>query len=230
MKYNIIMLDADETLFDFRRSEKEALEGTLNQYGVEYEEEYHLKVYGEINDVLWKELERGLISQKDLNAERFRRFLEVLGVKVDEEAFAADYLLNLSRLGFLLEDSEKLVKTLAENYRLAVVTNGFKIVQEGRMENSPIKDYIEALVISEVVGFSKPDPRMFDYALDKLNFNDRTKVLMVGDSLTSDIKGGINAGIDTCWYNPDKVENKSDIKPVYEINSLMELIELLGRQ
>lgn len=230
MKYEIIIFDADETLFDFKKSERDALRNTMLEFHIEYDENHHLKVYKEINTAIWKELEDGLITQKKLKVERFKRLSDRLNADFDGAEFAKSYMKHLSFASFLYEDSLTLVESLHKNYRLTIVTNGLKDVQDNRIRKSIIAKYFEDIVVSEEVEVSKPDPKIFEHTLNNIKHTDKSKVLMVGDSLTSDIQGGINFGIDTCWYNPNKILNKTSIKPTYEISNLMELKDVLKEQ
>lgn len=223
MNYEVIIFDADETLFDFKKSEKYALKNTMIEFGIDYDENYHLKVYKDINTLIWKEFENGLIIQRDLNIERFKRLLSKLNIKFDEVKFAKSYVKHLSCASFLYDDSMALIISLHKDYRLIIITNGLKDVQDNRIRKSVIGKYFEDVVISDEIEVSKPDPKIFQHALKNINHTDKTKVLMVGDSLTSDIQGGIRFGIDTCWFNSNKIINKGAIKPTYEITNLMEL-------
>ncbi len=223
MNYEVIIFDADETLFNFKKSEKYALKNTMIEFGIDYDENYHLKVYKDINTLIWKEFENGLIIQRDLNIERFKRLLSKLNIKFDEVKFAKSYVKHLSCASFLYDDSMALIESLHKDYRLIIITNGLKDVQDNRIRKSVIGKYFEDVVISDEIEVSKPDPKIFQHALKNINHTDKTKVLMVGDSLTSDIQGGIRFGIDTCWFNSNKIINKSAIKPTYEITNLMEL-------
>lgn len=227
MKYEIIIFDADDTLFDFKKSEKEALKNTMIEYGIEYKESYHLKTYKDINSVIWKELEQGLIKQKELNIKRFKRLLERLNLDFDENEFAKSYVKNLSNASFLYNNTTKVIENLYKEYRLSIITNGLKEVQDNRIRKSSIARYFENIVISEEVGVSKPDPKIFEIALGNMKSTDNSKVLIVGDSLTSDIQGGINFGIDTCWFNPNNIINTKKIKPTYEISNMINLKEII---
>lgn len=227
MKYDVIIFDADETLFDFKKSEKHAFESTMIENGFEYSEKEHFLVYKEINTAIWKELEEGKISQKELKVERFKRFLEKINSNLLAEDFAKVYMKNLSFASFVYEDSEELLLDLHNDKTLAIITNGLSDVQNNRIRKSVIAKYFKDIVVSEEVNVSKPDPKIFEIAFKNLNIKDKSKVLMVGDSLTSDIQGGINFGIDTCYYNPLEIENKTSIKPTYEINKLAKLKDIL---
>lgn len=229
MKYEIIIFDADETLFDFEKAEKDALKNTILEFDIEYDENYHLKVYKEINSAIWKELEDGLITQKKLKVERFKRLSDRLKTEFDEVQFTKAYTKHLSNASFLYDDSITIVENLHKDYRLSMITNGLKDVQDTRIRKSIIAKYFEDIVVSEEVNVSKPDPKIFEHALNNIKHTDKSKVLMVGDSLTSDIQGGINFGIDTCWFNPSKIVNTTGINPTYEICSLMELRDVLEK-
>lgn len=227
MKYEIIIFDADETLFDFKKSERDAFKNTMLEFDIKYDENHHLKIYQDINTAIWKEFEDGLITQKKLKVERFKRLSDKLNAGFDEAEFAKSYMKHLSCASFLYDDSIVIIESLHKDYRLTIVTNGLEDVQNNRIRKSVIAQYFEDIVISEEVEVSKPDPRIFEHALNNIKHTDKNKVLMVGDSLTSDIQGGINFGIDTCWYNPNKIENKTGIRPTYEISNLMELRVIL---
>jgi putative hydrolase of the HAD superfamily len=227
MKYEVILFDADDTLFDFKKSEKEAFKNTMLEFNIEYNENHHLKIYHEINTAIWKEFENGLITQERLKVERFKRLSDALMAEFDENEFAKTYIRHLANGSFLFEGSIDLVISLHKEYKLSIVTNGLKDVQNKRIRQSIISKYFENVVISEEAKVSKPDPKIFEYALNNIKYTDKSKVLMVGDSLTSDIQGGINSGIDTCWYNPGRIENKTGIIPHYEISHLLELQEVL---
>lgn len=229
MKYEIIIFDADETLFDFKKSEREALKNTILEFDIEYDENHHLKVYKEVNTAIWKELENGLITQKTLKTERFKRLSDRLKVEFDEIEFAKSYMKHLSFGSFLYDDSIDLVESLNKDYRLTIITNGLKDVQDNRIKKSIIAKYFEDIVVSEEIEVSKPDPKIFEHALNNIKHTDKSKVLIVGDSLTSDIQGGINFGIDTCWFNPNNIVNKTRIKPTYQISNLMELKDILKK-
>lgn len=227
MKYEIILFDADETLFDFKKSERDALQNTMLEFAIAYNEDYHMKVYKEINTAIWKEFENGRIAQNKINVERFKRLSDQLNAGFDGVQFAKSYQKHLAGASYLYDDSIGLVASLHQDYRLAIITNGLKDIQEYRIRKSIIAKYFEDIVVSEEVAVAKPDPGIFEHALRNLKHTDKRKVLMVGDSLTSDIQGGINFAIDTCWFNPNRIANQTGIKPTYEIAKLTELKRIL---
>ncbi|RAS76731.1 YjjG family noncanonical pyrimidine nucleotidase [Priestia endophytica] len=227
MKYEIILFDVDDTLFDFSMSEREALRKTFEEFGLptglaEYEANYK-----EISKILWRDLEQGLTSLSELGVERFRRLFLAHELEINADTFNSIYLGYLSRETHLVQGAVELCDNLA-GCRLAIITNGFTDVQTSRIGSSPLCNTFEHIIISEEAGFQKPEKDIFDYAFSKLQTTDKTKVLIVGDSLTSDIQGGINYGIDTCWFNPHLKENDIGIKPTYEIRELMDLIQIIG--
>ncbi|KQL49565.1 2-haloalkanoic acid dehalogenase [Brevibacillus choshinensis] len=226
MKYEMILFDVDDTLFDFGMTEKEALQKTFEAYGMSDALTYYLPSYKEISSVLWRDLEQGRTNLAELGAERFKRLFLAHHLEIDATAFNRDYLLNLGREIHLTEGAVDLCDQLSA-YRLVIITNGFTEVQKSRIGGSPLCHSFEYLVTSEEAGFQKPDTRIFDYVFSKLQITDKKKVLIVGDSLTSDIQGGINYGIDTCWFNPNRKENKLGIHPTYEISKLIDLVKYL---
>ena len=227
MKYNTLIFDADDTLFDFKASEMEALEKTLIGYEIDYDKEYHLPIYKEINSKIWKELEEGKITQGELKIERFRRYCNRLNYTFDPYDFADRYMDNLSKSSILFHDSLDLIKELYGKYKLFIITNGLTKVQNGRIINSLIAPYFNDIIVSEEVGVSKPNPEIFKIALENNQIENISNILMIGDSLTSDIRGGINFGIDTCLYNPKGITIDGEIKPTYEISNLKGLLDLL---
>jgi 2-haloacid dehalogenase len=228
MKYEIILFDVDDTLFDFSMSEREALHKAFVEFGLptglaEYEANYK-----EISKVLWRDLEQGLTTLSELGVERFRRLFLAHELEINADTFNSIYLGYLGKETHLVQGAVELCDNLA-GCRLAIITNGFTNVQTSRIGSSALCNTFEHIIISEEAGFQKPEKGIFDYAFSKLQITDKTKVLIVGDSLTSDIQGGINYGIDTCWFNPHLKENNIGIKPTYEIRELTDLIKIIGK-
>ncbi|APB76031.1 MULTISPECIES: YjjG family noncanonical pyrimidine nucleotidase [Paenibacillus] len=222
MKYEIILFDVDDTLFDFKKAESHALHNTFTQFGLPQGATEYKASYDEINGALWREAEEGHITSAQLRVERFKRLFTIHDLDFNPNAFSAAYLRYLGEGAFLMDGAVELCDMLSD-CRLAIITNGIKEVQTSRIQLSPLRDVFEQVIISEEVGCQKPQAGIFDYAFTKLAISDKSKVLMVGDSLTSDIQGGNQYGIDTCWFNPAGKTNASGIQPTYEIKSLMEL-------
>jgi putative hydrolase of the HAD superfamily len=236
--YPYIIFDADNTLFDFSRSEAEALAKTFQSVGFsQFDPKKHLRMYREVNKQIWKEFEAGDISPETLKAERFRRFLSLL--EGDNDADGAEfsagspeeisslYLTCLSESAVLLPGAFAIVRSLYRSRTLSLVTNGLTSVQKPRIEASGIKDYFSAVLISEEIGIAKPDPEIFALGMKKMGAEEKRSVLMVGDNLNSDIRGGNEFGIATCWFNPDSQANCTSVRPTYEISKLEELESVL---
>ena len=224
MKYTWLLFDADDTLFDFSKAEANALKWTLEQSGLPYLADYG-GIYTRFNQQVWKEFERGKLTTQELRVKRFKLFFEELGLKADLNATSKFYLQNLARGTDLLEDANEVVHHLKMKYHLALVTNGLKDVQRPRLERSSLHDCFEHVLISEEIGAAKPAAAFFDATFSTLGQPARESVLIIGDSLSSDIRGGLDYGIDTCWYNPQG--KSTDLPITYQITRLRELIELL---
>jgi len=225
--YRLILFDADGTLFDYDKAERFALEQSLKRYNYNGDLEKIRTRYRDINFKLWDELEKASITKEQLRTERFLRLFNEYDLQYDVNEFSDYYLEKLGEGNFLIDGSEEICKYLNEKYKLVILTNGIKEVQLSRLKKSSIKHYISDIIVSEEVGVSKPNPRIFEYTLNRLNHRDKDSVIIIGDSLTSDIQGGINFGIDTCWLNLNKIQNKTSIKPKYCFNSLEDLTAIL---
>ncbi len=226
-KYYCVLFDADNTLLDFDAAENKALSETLINYGIEPDAET-TQVYREINSSLWKQLESGQIRREKLGSERFTRFLKKINAAGSGSEVNQYYLERLSMHPDLVStDAPEVLSELSEVATLAVVTNGFYKVQTRRVEESGISKYLEDVFVSEKLDSEKPNRKIFDAALRLLGVENREHVLVVGDSLTSDIQGGINAGLDTCWFNPNHTENPGKVCPTYEIDDLKQLYQLV---
>lgn len=225
--YSIVFLDLDDTLLDFAAAEREALAGTFADFGLELGPDA-ARVYEEKNRALWKALERGEIDQGRLKVERFRQCFDELGVKVDAADVSAAYIRRLGRCAIPLPHAQASCAYLAAKYRLALITNGIAEVQHPRIRAAPFASLIELVVVSEEAGCGKPDPDIFGYACERLGFFDKAAMIMVGDSLASDIQGARNFGIDSCWLNPSAKERPAGgPEPSYELRSLDELRSIL---
>lgn len=225
-KYDFLLLDADETLFDFPRAEREALCDALRAMGILPNEEMITK-YSEINDRHWKMLERGEISKSELRVARFAAFCAYYGFDVDVSCLATAYTDALSTKAYLLPHALEVCRALATKCKLYIITNGIASVQRGRLEPSPLREFIQELFISEELGAEKPHAAYFDAVAAKIPHFDRQKALVVGDSLSSDMRGGVNAGIDTCWFNPKGKPAPEALSITYTISTLKELIPLV---
>ena len=225
MKYKVVLFDADNTLFDYDQAQEVAFRQAFHEFNLDYSDDW-LSRYRLISESLWRRLENGTILATELRYKRFEALFENR-LEVDPVSFSESYLDKLSEGRFLLEGAQEVVAELALKYELAIVTNGLKEVQLPRFQGSPLSKFFKSLIISEEVGYKKPDAGIFDCALRAMQHTERSSVIMIGDSLTSDIKGGFDYGIDTCWYNPSGAANQSGITPNYEIKHLNELLGIL---
>lgn len=226
-KYYCILFDADNTLLNFDAAENKALAETLVNYGIEPDAET-VQAYRTINEELWRQLEKGQIRRDKLFNERFGRFLKAINAAGDGAEMNRYYLDRLSTHPDLMgPEVLDVLRELSEVATLAIVSNGAQKVQSSRLAESGVLDFMEDVFISEKMGCEKPNARIFDAALRALGVENREHVLMVGDSLPSDIQGGLNAGLDTCWYNPNHAENPGKVCPTYEISNLEELYQLV---
>lgn len=217
------MFDADNTLFDFDKAEYHAFGKALRVNGFELDYEYAYKLYHGINKSLWEEFEKGEVTKAVLTIRRFEKTFEKLGIKCEPESFNQLYMKLLGDGNFLYAGAEDICRKLCARCRLFIITNGVGTTQRRRFDASPIKPYFEDIFISEEIGFQKPDKRYFDSVFKKIPEINPSSALVVGDSLTSDIKGANNAGLDSCWYNPKKLPAYTDMSYTYMITDLKEL-------
>ncbi len=235
MAYRLLIFDADGTLFDYDRGEAYALFSAFRDQQLVFHEETMAPLYRRINKNIWRAFEAGEIPQGEISSRRFGEFFRELGVGCDIRAFSASYLGHLAEADFLIEGAVDVVATLAKSYSMAIVTNGLSRVQRERFGRSPITEHFHPIVISDEVGVQKPNPKIFDHIFEAHPDVPREEVLMIGDSLTSDIAGGVAAGIDTCWFNPGREpgapgggeEGRFLPDPTYEIRSLGDLLRIL---
>lgn len=224
-KYKTILIDIDDTLLDFQKSEEHAIRTTITSLGIDPTEEI-VKSYKEINLKYWKMFERGEIEREALLVARFKEFCELLNItNKDFSKLNETYFYNLSSVPFEIDGAYEFLEKLSKDYNIYAITNGVKRVQTKRLSLVNITKFLEKIYISEEIGYQKPSTEFFDYVLKDLNITNKDEVLIIGDSLTSDIQGGINSGIDTMWYNPKKI--KSDYNYTYEINSYSDFYKII---
>lgn len=222
--YKFILLDADDTLYDFGKAEYLSLKATLEHLGLPCSDTI-ISTYSAINLNLWKLYEKNLIEKETIKTQRFAELFEHLGVDADAYTASEVYRGHLETKSLLLPYAEEVCEELSKHFVLAILTNGVATTQRNRFKLSAIKQHITHLVISEELGTAKPNKAFFDAALDIIGCAPGD-ALMVGDSLSSDIQGAINAGIDCCWFNPKRLPREGyDIN--YEISDLRQLPGLL---
>ena len=228
--YSTILFDADETLFDFKRAERTSLQRVLTEYGIDPTEEILCR-YSEINAGLWHAFERGEVTKEEIKSERYRRLFAEFGVGADLDARAVSerYLALLGETGFLLDGADRLCRALKEaGYALYLITNGVSHTQRQRMRHSGLSPLFSDLFVSETIGAQKPFPAFFDHVLSHISERDPCRVLVVGDSLGSDILGAVQAGLDCVWFNPNAAPNDRGLPVTYEVQTHAQLAALLG--
>lgn len=223
-----VLFDLDDTLFDFHKAEKIALTKTLVHFGINPTEET-LALYSTINAAHWKRLELGEISREEVKVGRYRELFKTIGVECDPVKATAYYESMLAIGHYFMPGAPELLEELYRKYRLYIVSNGTAKVQEGRIGSSGIAKYMDGIFISQILGANKPDKQFFDICFAEIPDFSLSETVIIGDSLSSDIKGGINAGITTVWFNPKGIENDNDIKPDYTIKELSEVPGLLSQ-
>ncbi|MCX5690102.1 MAG: YjjG family noncanonical pyrimidine nucleotidase [Planctomycetota bacterium] len=221
MPYDWLLFDADGTLFDYDAAEGLALRSCAQLHGLAWSDAW-LADYRRINAAAWHELEQGKLSPHRLRTIRFERWFEHLSVDADPQRFSDSYLEALSQQTLLIDNAATIIEALAPSHRMAIITNGLACVQRPRLAASPLAAHFPILIISEEVGSAKPERAIFDAAFELMGQPDPRRVLIIGDSLSSDIAGGHHYGIDTCWFNPLGISPGS-IQPTHTIASLAEL-------
>lgn len=222
-KYQWLIFDADNTLFDYNKAEKISLLKTLDDFEIPYNPQTIIEIYHKINLKLWMNFEKGLIeSQDEIKYSRTEQLFRVLKVDRNISHFAEDYLFNLSQSDQLLDNAYKVIESLSASHNMIIMTNGMTVVQKPRFAKSPLSKFFKHIVISEEIKHAKPAKEIYDYAFRLMRNPIKENVLMIGDNLGSDIQGGINYQIDTLWYNPTKKQTSHNATD--ELHCLLELI------
>lgn len=226
--FTTLLWDVDGTLLDFDYSMRGALRKCFYTVGKPLTEEM-IRRYSQINDEYWRRLERGEVTKEELLVGRFRDFFAEYGLEeMDIEAFRKEFQIGLGQIYAYRDDSLTLVKSLQGHYKQYVVTNGVTATQKSKLSLSGLLDVMDDVFISENIGHAKPSKIFFEHCLEQLKEKDRNRILIVGDSMTSDILGGIQVGIRTCWYNPQELSCDYTYRADYEISVLQQIYEVLG--
>ena len=229
MKYKFLLFDLDHTLLDFDAAEDVALSHLLKEEGVEDIQAYK-DYYVPMNKALWKDLEQKKITKAELINTRFEKLFAHFGIEKDGAYLAERYQFFLSKQGQTFPGVEDLLrKLISQDYELYAATNGITYIQTGRLEQSGITPYFKEIFISEQLHTQKPDAEFYEKIGSCIPNFDKNHALMIGDSLSADIQGGNNAGIDTIWYNPHHLKNKTQAQPTYEVHSYKDLLNCLGK-
>ena len=225
-KYSTLLFDADATLMDFHRSEREAVKECLEFFSLPGDDSV-IQKYSEINAGYWKMLERGEIEKEKLYPARWQSLIDFYGFDCEANAISDKYIERLATKSYMLDGALELCQKLYGKFKMYIVTNGQKDIQRSRLFPSPIFKYFDACFISEDIGHEKPSIHFFDAVIDQIPDYDPAKAIIIGDSLTSDMQGGINAGIDTCWYNPSGKVLPQGYNLTYVVKNFDEMAEVL---
>ena len=226
MRYDYLLFDADNTLFDFDRAEERALQATLEFFGYPLDSDTR-ELYRTINRVLWRRLDLGEISRETLVVERFALFDRAMGGGRDAAALNRFYLDRLSEGAELLPGAEALCRSLAPRATLALVTNGVARAQRGRLARSALNGLFPYVFISEEVGWQKPQREFFSHVCSAMAIRDRRRAVVIGDNLVSDVQGGLQSGLDAVWFNPNGLPNPTQVRPTWEARSFSALEDYL---
>ena len=227
MKYEILLFDADNTVLDFDKSEEQALARSFAETGLQFNQTV-LQVYRKNNIYQWQLFEQGKLSKPQVLINRFVETFNELNFPLVRVETVSDLYEDYLMLGFyIMPYAEQVLSELQTKCKLYLVSNGVLRIQNSRMKGSGLEKYFLERFVSEEVGYPKPQIEYFDYCFSHIDGIDKSKTLIIGDSLTSDIQGGVNAGIDTCWFNPWHNVNKSKLTPTYEITDLRQLLDIV---
>lgn len=228
MAVKAILWDVDGTLLDFAAAEKAAIQKLFGEFGLGECTDGMVARYSAINDAYWKRLERGEITKAEVLVGRYRDFFSEIGVDPSlAETFNARYQIALGDTVVYRDDSLNLVKSLHGKVKQYVVSNGTVVAQTRKLERSGLGRWMDGIFLSEQLGAEKPSPRFFEQVFAALPDIPKEDMLIVGDSLTSDMQGGLNAGVPTCWYNPQSLPRPADMAIAFEIQNLQQIYELL---
>ena len=226
-KFDIILWDVDQTLLDFKKSESYAIRFCFRKFGKEASDE-SVSAYSSINENFWKQIEKGQINKKEALVERFRTLFRQIGEEdIEAEAFQKEYADALGSVYYFQDDSYNLLNQLKGKYRQYLVTNGVTYTQMKKLRLSGLDKLVDGIFVSEQLGVPKPHKEFFEQCFCAIPGFQREKALIVGDSLSSDMQGGNNAQISTCWYNPAGLENPFNIRIDYQIKDLNEIWNVL---
>ncbi|MEQ9947331.1 YjjG family noncanonical pyrimidine nucleotidase [Pectobacterium aroidearum] len=228
MKYRHFLFDLDDTLLDFKASERLSFARTLTNLGVDIENTSLFADYQRENSQLWSEFEKGEITKDLLKVERFRRTFSLHGIDIDPHKASSLYLECLPETVVLVDGAVQICEALAEIGEVGIITNGIEHVQAQRVANSGLADWLTFVATSEACGFAKPDARFFAFSASKFSSFKKAEAIIVGDRLDADILGANLYGIDSCWFNAGGAANDSDIAPTYEAATLQDVFTQLS--
>jgi len=228
MAYKYLLFDADETLFDFRKDEISGFYKTLEYFGISPSLEL-FECYSKINRSFWEAFERNEITKEDIGTKRYDTFLKTFSINGDGAEFNRVYMNYLSDVGGnTIENANNVFSFLYDKgFDMYIITNGTDWIQKSRLKNSGLSGYFKKMYVSEEIKVQKPMKEFFDFVIKDIGEQNKNNYLIIGDSLTSDILGGINSEIDTIWFNYRYKMNNSDIIPTFEVHSLTQIIDII---
>ena len=224
--YEFVFLDADDTLLDFLKTARAAIRESFRRFGLAPTDDL-IRRYSAINQSCWERMERGEITRDRVLIERFEILFARLGAEIDPRVFENTYQTLLGQHAFLVEGAEDILAYLRPQYKLYIASNGVAATQDSRFRDAGLSGWFDDIFISERIGHHKPEKAYFDACFARIPGFRRDRAIIVGDSLSSDIQGGVNAGIATCWFNYRRRAPRDDVRPDYTINALEELKHIL---
>jgi YjjG family noncanonical pyrimidine nucleotidase len=227
MPYRWLLFDADDTLFDYQIAEEKSLQHAFELIHIPFKKEI-AETYRNINHDYWAQFEAGKIQLTDLRYRRFSDLFAHYALAADPVSFSEIYLDGLGLVADLNPDVLDIVTRLSTTHQMAIITNGITQVQYSRLSLSPIQTFFKHVFISEEIGISKPAAGFFDFVFQTIGNPPKEVVLVIGDSLSSDMTGGINYGLDTCWYNPRRIKNPNRLPITYEIQSITQVPDIVA--
>ncbi|MDO4178353.1 MAG: YjjG family noncanonical pyrimidine nucleotidase [Phascolarctobacterium sp.] len=227
--YKYLLWDIDGTILDFKASEKISIKRLFERFKLGVCTDEMLADYSSINVRYWELLERGEKTKPEILVGRFIEFFSKYGLDISlAGAFDHDYQIELGKCPVFTKNAKDVLAACQGKYRQIGVTNGTKVAQTGKLETSGLIKILDAVYISEDLGVEKPHVEFFEHVFKSEGIADRNTALIIGDSLTSDMQGGINYGIDTCWFNPQHKENKKNLQITYEVDDLQKILNILA--
>lgn len=229
-RIKVILWDIDGTVLNFAASEKAGVKKCFEQFQLGECTDEMIAEYAEINQKYWQKLERGELTKQEVLEGRFEEFFSNHGLDTSVvKEFNATYQVTLGDVIVFEDYAKELIWGYKDRYKQYAVTNGTELAQRKKLKNSGLAEVLDGAFISDVIGVEKPMKGFFDAVFAEIGDYDKSEIMIIGDSLTSDMKGGEEAGIVTCWYNPKCKFNNSTVMLDYEIHSLREVMEILGR-
>lgn len=228
MKYSLVFFDADDTLYDFNKSQKIAFKDAITHFNINYHSDILYYEYQRLNKELWSLLEKGSLNASELKILRFQKLFETHNISQNPKIFADYYIEKISQSTHTIAYAEQLCHTIRANHiEIGIITNGFTDTQNPRLKSSNLNKYFNSITISEEVGYRKPQQEIFSIARAKHPHIPVEKILMVGDNLEADIHGAKQAGIDACWFHRAGLKTKENVNTNYIITELQQLLKIL---